>query len=266
MSPNTWPFLRLHYLRLRTLRAYRFGGDWRQLPVRDNGEPLALVPKEMSYPYYAVEMRLTTDHNVWLREGVLERVLHARCQLQKLGLDLLVYDGWRSIELQEALFWYYLRQFTVRQFDLTDYFAAATTSAAIKKLFDELSPDRRTVLREANRRYVSWPSKDPDRPSPHATGGAVDVWIREHDGGHANLGVPFDWMEDDAGAFYHLKRRRRRFPGNDRLVCRRRGQLLLAMADAGFSVYPAEFWHFNAGNQMDSLVTGQIARYSYIEP
>jgi D-alanyl-D-alanine dipeptidase len=120
-------------------------------------------------------------------------------------------------------------------------------------------------MREANRTFVSWPSKDPTCPSPHATGGAVDVWLVE-EGSTANLGVPFDWMEEDAGTFYHLKRRRSRFSGNDSKVCRNRSKLILAMANAGFSCYGPEIWHFNYGNQMDALVKGGAACYSYIEP
>jgi len=38
------------------------------------------------------------------------------------------------------------------------------------------------------------------------------------------------------------------------------------MTKAGFSCYGPEIWHFNHGNQMDSLVKGGMAAYSYIEP
>ena len=73
-------------------------------------------------------------------------------------------------------------------------------------------------------------------------------------------------MEVDAGAFYHLKRKRKPFLGNDRAISARREVLLYAMIKAGFTCYGPEIWHFNYGNQMDALVRGGPARYSYIEP
>lgn len=73
-------------------------------------------------------------------------------------------------------------------------------------------------------------------------------------------------MKDDAGAFYHLKIRRKRFSGNDAKICRNRNILLMSMVKAGFTCYGPEIWHFNFGNQMDALVKGGIACYSYIEP
>jgi len=73
-------------------------------------------------------------------------------------------------------------------------------------------------------------------------------------------------MEDDAGAFYHLKLRRKRFHGNDQEISRSRNILLYAMTQAGFSCYGPEIWHFNYGNQMHALVAGGCACYGYFEP
>lgn len=185
--------------------------------------------------------------------------------LRDSGIDLKVYDGWRSIGLQEGLFWYYMKRFTVDRYGLSQQFEMARTPEQIMAIFGTLSPDMQTILREQNRTYVSWPSADAERPSPHVTGGSVDVWPYV-DGQPANLGVPFDWMEDEAGCFYHLKNQRKRLMPNDQKICRLRNQLIYAMVSAGFSCYGPEIWHFNSGNQMDSLVTGEPARYGYIEP
>lgn len=254
---------RLHFERFRASRNHR--RDWRQLPVVDNGEPLVAVPSEHCRPYYHLEMGLTDDPTVYLRIGVAERLITARLLVRRQGYDLIVLDGWRSVEVQRRLFWLYLVDFTVSQFNLESHFAAAGRDPdQIEQAFNTLPEITRQTLRETNRRYVSWPSTDPDRPSPHATGGAVDVWLYQN-GRPVNLGVPFDHMADSAGAFYHLRWRRPRFPG-DRQVSQRRTLMTSAMLRAGFSVYPAEFWHYNLGNQMDSLATGQTARYSYIEP
>jgi zinc D-Ala-D-Ala dipeptidase len=257
-------YLRLQRLRYVTLHAYR-SGDWRKILITENNDRLVEVPREIAFPYYAREMQLVKHDVLYLRSEVLERVLWARTILEPQGFDLKIYDGWRSIELQENLFWYYMRAFTAAKFGQGDEFGRLKEFADIKAYFNSLPPDLQTTMREANRTYVSWPSSNPISPSPHATGGSVDVWLFRGDEA-VNLGVPFDWMEENAGAFYHLKLRRQRFRGNDQQICRNRAALLLAMSDAGFSCYGPEIWHFNYGNQMDALVKGGPAMYSYIEP
>lgn len=256
--------IRLQLLRYSTLHAYR-SGNWRKITIRETGDPLVEVPSEISFAYYAREMRLVDHERLYVRGQVLERLLTARSALQSKGFDLKLYDGWRSFELQEDLFWHYMNAFTAKRFNQKKYFDELKGSSEIRTYFETLSPDLQTTMREANQTYVSWPSKDPLAPSPHATGGAVDVWLFQ-EGLPVNLGIPFDWMEEDAGAFYHLKLRRKRFPGNDKRVCANRTQLILAMTQAGFSCYGPEVWHFNFGNQMDALVKGCPASYSYIEP
>lgn len=249
--------------RFRTLYAYRHG-DWRELPISENHEPLVQVPPVQCYPYYAKEMKLVSDERIFLRAEVLQRFMHAHALLKSRGYDLMVYDGWRSLRLQENLFWFYLREFTAAKFNLKEQFASLEVDA-VRGHFATLPETMQGSLKEANRSYVSWPSRGPAAPSPHATGGAIDVWLYRN-GQPVNLGVPFDWMEVDAGAFYHLKRNRKPFLGNDRTICARREILLYAMIKAGFTCYGPEIWHFNYGNQMDALVRGGPALYSYIEP
>ena len=103
---------------------------------------------------------------------------------------------------------------------------------------------------------MSWSSISPKSPSPRATGGAVDVWLYKNEE-PVNLGVSFDWMNEESGTFYHLKMKRRKFL-NDKAVCLHRNILIYAMVKAGFSCYGPELWHFNYGNQMHSLVVGGV--------
>lgn len=83
----------------------------------------------------------------------------------------------------------------------------------------------------------------------------------------ATLGVPFDYMEESAAAFWHLKHPDASWPeGNPHEVRFNRELLLRAMTTVGFDCYPHEIWHFNYGNQMSALVSNEVARYGYIEP
>ncbi|MCK5511131.1 D-alanyl-D-alanine carboxypeptidase family protein [Candidatus Parcubacteria bacterium] len=257
-------YIKLQWVRCKTLQAYR-SGDWKEITIKENGEPLVKIPKEISFPYYSRVMKLTDNKEIYLRQKVFNKIKKARLFLQREGFDLKVYDGWRGAELQENLFWYYMRAFTAKQFGKKEELEQFNTLSEIKIRFEIFSPEIQAAMIGANRTYVSLPSKNPLCPSPHTTGGAVDVWLFK-DNKAANLGVPFDWMKKNAGAFYHLKFKRKRFLGNDSQICHNREILLLAMIKAGFSCYGPEIWHFNYGNQMDALVKGGHAIYSYIEP
>lgn len=257
-------YLKLQMARWRTLRAYK-EGDWRKIPIMENNQPLIEVPSEISFPFYCRVLKVIKDERLFLRGEALEKVLRAREFLKSFGFDLMIYDGWRSLELQENLFWYYMKLFTVEKFGLGKQFFGLSSTIDISECYKDLSPEVRKLIFEANRTYVSWPTSDPLCPSPHSTGGAVDIWLYK-DGEAENLGVPFDWMKDAAGAFYHLKIKRKRFSGNDARICRNRTMLLLSMLGESFTCYGPEVWHFNFGNQMDALVKGGVACYSYIEP
>jgi len=251
-------------LMTQTSSAYSIN-KWNALPIQENEEPLVQVPVDFCLPYYHQAMNLAGgDGRLFVRKTVLEKLLLAEAVLRSYGLDLKLYDGWRPLGLQENLFWYYLKMFTVAKFGLNDKFQDAINPCDVKQIFLALPKDTQDKLKAANCLYVSWPSQNFSAPSPHATGGAVDVWPYGEDNEQIDLGVPFDWMEKEAGAFYHLGEGRHAFK-DDAMVCWHRNLLLFAMTQAGFSCYPEEIWHYNFGNQMHALVSGQKAVYSYIE-
>lgn len=257
----------------QTEAAYRHN-RWQTVPIKEDGDPLIKVGKEFSYPWYAKEMRLTTDEHIHLRASVYKHFLDAAEQLNRQGYSLRIYDGWRSKELQEKLYWHYLRIFTApRHFPafnrvLAEFAGLSTIAAAgkTKGAFEALLPEQQEEINDVHTQYVSFPSDNPVRPAPHSTGGAIDVWLYDNYGRPCDLGVPFDWMTEEAGAFYHLQPGRAPFGTSDVQVCYLREMLITAMVSSGFSVYLPEFWHFNFGNQMDAMVKGETARYGYIEP
>ncbi|MEI7890864.1 MAG: hypothetical protein WCI36_02750 [bacterium] len=135
-------------------------------------------------------MKISNSKDIFIREDVFSRFLVAKKIASSYGFDLIVFDGWRSIELQESLFWYYLKKFIVEKFNMKDVFSCADDVSDIKRIFLSLPENNQVLMMEANRSYVSWPSSDPFCPSPHATGGSIDVWLYR-DNVPVNLGVPF---------------------------------------------------------------------------
>lgn len=215
----------------------------------------------MSYPFYQREMNLTQDSRIFLRKTAFEKFEIARKLALKQDFELIVYDGWRSVEVQENLFWHYLKEFTVNTFNLESKFQKAISPLEIKKIFLGLEKTLQEEMKQEHFKYVSWPSTDSECPSPHATGGSVDTWLTKN-GKPVDFGVPFDWMDEKAGAFFHIEN-----PDffND-AVNKHRTLMIEVMSEAGFTCFPSEFWHFNYGNQMDSIVSEKTAIYSYIKP
>ncbi|MDP3899975.1 MAG: M15 family metallopeptidase [bacterium] len=249
----------------RVEKAYQ-QDSWKKVSIKENNDPLTVVQRNC-YPFY-YHQNLSSDDRILLRTAVLDRFLCASNIAESFGFKLVIYDGWRSVTLQENLFWDYLKKLIATEFNhLLPSFQTAETPEAIKKVFDGLDVSQRSNLKFVNERYVSWPSTDSSCPSPHATGGAVDVWLHTLDASNTpvDMGAPFDSAEELAHAFYHWKKDRKQFV-DDSTVCFHRDVIIYAMTMAGFSCYPYEFWHFNYGNQMDALVKGGVAQYGYIEP
>jgi D-alanyl-D-alanine dipeptidase len=106
-------------------------------------------------------------------------------------------------------------------------------------------------------RYWAAPTKDASAPSPHSTGGAVDLSIRW-------VGGDFLWMGslfDDASAISHAAHFEGAADGSafsfsaDEARANRRLLHWLMVAE-GFAANPNEWWHFSYGDQMWAQLTG----------
>lgn len=107
--------------------------------------------------------------------------------------------------------------------------------------------------------FVSLPSLDPQKPSPHLTGGSVDLTIATLDGLYLDMGTPFDDFSERAHtAFYNDK-------GGDSPANRNRELLYSCLTSVGFTNYPSEWWHYDYGNQFWGSATGSNAIYGLID-
>jgi len=93
---------------------------------------------------------------VFMRRGLAERTRFAQSLLPG-NEKVIVYDAWRPLKVQQALFDHYYEML---------------------QSLNKGDPhwDREALMAETQK-YVSLPSRDPERPSPHNTGGAVDYAI-----------------------------------------------------------------------------------------
>lgn len=211
--------------------------DWPHasgLAIVDNGErllPMSLAPAPIRvFPAYSRLGIPGAVDDCFVREGVYRALVEAARSLPE-GIGLIVLDGWRPWRVQQYLF--------------------DTLQAAIAQRYPELDDES---LGERTREFVSIPSTDERAPSPHLTGGAVDVTLCD------GIGVPLDMgtLFDEAVPASHtahferepLDARERRVRDNRRLLYR-------AMCTQGFTNLPSEWWHFDLGDQLWAHYSGR---------
>ncbi|MFZ4585481.1 MAG: M15 family metallopeptidase [Acidimicrobiia bacterium] len=141
---------------------------WKRWPVADNGEPLVAMGPFSDFPQlagsaiYFGERRDSpyptggpgTLLTHFAGAGVVERLARVASSLPDTQV-LWLWDTYRSEDTQRTLYDWFEREVTAR-------FA--------------LEGDELSVYVQ---RYVSMPSVDPQKPSPHLTGGAIDLTIAE---------------------------------------------------------------------------------------
>jgi len=172
-----------------------------------------------------------------LRQGAAARLQAVNKKLADASLELFVFDAWRPQAVQR-------------------YFHHEWLPNELKRRRPELSGD--ALLREVET-YWAAPSDGKDAPSPHATGGAVDLTIRWRDDAHLWMGSLFD----DPSPVSHTAHFEG--AGGDALsfsaeeARANRRLLYWLMRDAGFASNPNEWWHFSYGDQMWAQLTGAAA-------
>jgi len=222
----------------------RWSLDWKTIPIQDTDEPLVSIGDSglvVASAYYDQGIHGALPE-IYVRETVLDKLLLAQQYLQEThpGYRVQVWDGWRPISVQQALFDAYKATVCAD--------ASAWASPEEKRLFD--LGNRRTDADQAEfdrlatiktQHFVSLPSDDPHCPSPHLTGGSVDVTIVDANGNPLDMGTEFDDFSDRAHTNY--------FEGQDSPIRDNRRLLFSVMTRAGFTNFPYEWWHFDVGNQ-----------------
>ena len=211
---------------------------WRDVEIVPVDEPLVPVadigPRVHDDPRYHADGLPGALERGWVRQGVAERLARVAAALPD-GLGLVVWDGYRPIATQAALYGAYLDELTM------------------------VHPDwPADALEQAAARYVTPPSRSVVAPPPHLTGGAVDLTLADGEGRAIPLGTDFDAFVPEAAT-----RGLEDVPGRERDL---RRVLFWAMHDQGFTSYHEEWWHFDHGDQFWGLVTGRAAIYAAAEP
>ena len=152
------------------------------------------------------------------------------------GYRLKIYDAYRPVSVQQSL-WDYYRAKKAEQFpDATP---------------EEI--DYQTLF------CVSFPSYNILLPSLHNTGGAVDLTIVGPDGEELDMGCGFDEFSNRAWTTYYEDGEEGE--GVNDVARDNRRMLYNVMTEVGFTNFPAEWWHFDYGDEKWGLFTDNAPIY-----
>lgn len=223
--------------------------SWKTVTIRESREPLIALStfkdtRILVEPAYFQKGIPGAIKEVYVREGLAQKLVFAASQLPA-GNCLLVWDAWRPLPVQQVLFNEHCQ--------------------VLHQHFPTLSAE--DVHRKAET-CVSLPSKHILHPSPHYTGGAVDLTLADPHGHLLPMGTEFDAFDRRAKtrAFETCIEKGEPLREEEQIVLYNRRVLYHTMVTSGFTNYCEEWWHYDYGNQFWAAVTANTAFYGPIEP
>lgn len=165
-----------------------------------------------------------------IRKTIAEKLKKAQALLPE-GIKLCLFEGYRNMDIQEAIF--------------EEHFSH------IQKIHPEWS--YQNLFREATRLCSPAVNVDGSRNvPPHATGGAVDVYLVDDTGRPLDMGIhPKNWMADTDGT---LSLTDSEYISENAKKNRRLMKNI--MTAVGFVNYPAEYWHWSYGDRYWAYYSG----------
>ncbi|MBU9711975.1 M15 family metallopeptidase [Evansella tamaricis] len=212
--------------------------DWASISIYENNEPLVGIrslnsPKLLVNSMYFLENIPGSLKDCYVREEVVERLIRAAALLPD-QYSLLIWDGYRPYKVQNFLY--------------TSFY---------EKKKNEFPDFNDSQLESLVKKYVSLPSIREFAPSPHLTGGSVDLTIAGSDGNPIEMGTEFDDFSEKASTrfFENLALSKTLHPKEQQALENRR-LLYWIMRESGFTSYVHEWWHFDYGNQWHGELSG----------
>ncbi|WP_225316576.1 M15 family metallopeptidase [Legionella longbeachae] len=193
------------------------------IPIIDNHEKMIDLKGQHEIAFGpSPEIPNNTDYTK-LRKTVYEKLKQAQKLLPK-GLRFCLYEGYRSLQLQEMLF-------DARYAKVKQQHPAWSQA----QLFHETTKLVSPVINLDSSKNVP----------PHSTGGAIDVYLINGNGEEVDMGIhPKDWMADLNGTLSLT---------NSDVISKEAKHYRHIMSEVlsrvGFVNYPTEYWHWSYGDR-----------------
>ncbi|MDH4467874.1 MAG: M15 family metallopeptidase [Bacteriovoracaceae bacterium] len=164
---------------------------------------------------------------IFIRKFILQKLLEA-LELLPLDFGFVIFDGFRSRELQRGLYDSIYRSLKIKHPNLSE-----------------------NELAQETRKFVAHPH-DPGHfeVPPHLSGGAIDIGLTYH-GKILNMGTAFDDLTEMASTDFFEKDFDPSFCLDKKswIDFRKNRRLLFhSLSSVGFTNWKHEWWHFDIGN------------------
>jgi D-alanyl-D-alanine dipeptidase len=208
--------------------------DWaesRKIEIKECNDklvPLGLAPdKIVVSPQYFIQKIDGALAESYTRETIYHKLIEASKYLP-CGYRFVIFDTWRPLKVQQSLF-------DILKDELRKKYPSDSDEEITNK----------TLV------YVALPSWDAKKPSPHNTGGAVDLTIADEDGLLLKMGTEFDDPSIKTKTIYYEEKLAKGAELNPEEieVLKNRRLLYHIMTGVGFTNYVDEWWHYDFGNQ-----------------
>ena len=209
---------------------------WNKIPIKDNGDKLTAIPSCLKFldphPYFNLGAPYKDETSIWkLREEVVNRLVKVNDYLiSKTSFNLLIYDSWRPLEVQEFMF--------------KRAFLLECEKSDIDISFENIK-SYPSILKKVEK-FWAYPSYDSRCPPPHSTGGALDVCLADKEGNLVEMGGNVDQMDETSNPYFYANIKN----GEAIIWNDRRNLLREIMTKFGFAQHPNEWWHFSYGDQL----------------
>jgi D-alanyl-D-alanine dipeptidase len=209
---------------------------WNKIPIKDNGDKLIVIPSCLKFldphPYFNLGAPYKDKNFIWkLREEVVNRLVKVNDHLiSKSSFNLLIYDSWRPLEVQEFMF--------------KRAFLLECEKSDIDISFENIK-SYPSILKKVEK-FWAYPSYDVRFPPPHSTGGALDVCLSDKEGNLIEMGSMVDQMDETSNPYFYAN-----IKNEEAIIWNSRRNLLREiMTKFGFVQHPNEWWHFSYGDQL----------------
>lgn len=193
------------------------------VPIIDNQEPMIDLKNQDEIAYGPSPEIPNNTNYTKLRKTVYEKLRQAQELLPK-NLRFCLYEGYRSLDLQKALFDARLSKVQKQHPDWSE-----------DEIFSETIKLVSPMIRQDGTKNIP----------PHSTGGAIDIYLINDKGLPVDMGIhPKDWMMDDDGSVSLTASQKISIEAQ-----KNRKILSHVLSAVGFINYPTEYWHWSYGDQ-----------------
>jgi len=193
------------------------------VPIKDNQEPLIDLKANNLIAFGpSPEIPDNTDYTK-MRGTVYEKLVEAQ-KLLPDGLKFCLYEGYRSLSLQEKLF-----------NERYQILASEHPHWSKENIFIETTRMVAPVTNFDGSRNIP----------PHATGAAIDLYLVDENGEIVDMGIKVDdWLKDVDGSLSQTDSVKISQEARKNRVI-----MSQALAQVGFVNCPTEYWHWSYGDR-----------------